>query len=352
MHSTHFGQINRHLRSRGAKLALLSLAMAAMHGNVVNDGIAAFSLNWQRDYAAEGATFNSNNAYAACNLSYIPDANCTTGGFGGDFNLAGSHKDGTAFLQEQLTLGGQLYFHLIVGDYTTDSMTQEVFIKSSSGNPTFGSFGGVRVSDSVANNSNQTFSVTQPYSSDSSNNGNGSANPNNVIMRQVINETFANGDVVHEEFLKDSFSQKPYINSTITTAEMVSTVIYDMRGKNYSTLAPITLSDTKTVDSLNPNGMAITNTVQLLGANRQGTEGDFDIHTDAQTSHISAGGFTYTTGSGYGGSGGTYTWSDPVDNFQPMNRNYQGYCNPAQNPVWGSGACVGGGAAGGGGWGW
>src|SRR3569833_3413861 len=98
-------------------LTLLGLLALIAAGSVVNHSMAAFSLNWQRDYYAEGASFSSNDAYVACNMSYISDANCGSGGFGGDFNLNGSHDDGTAFLLEQLTLGGQLYFHVIVGDF-------------------------------------------------------------------------------------------------------------------------------------------------------------------------------------------------------------------------------------------
>lgn len=320
------------IRTQSIKTAILFVGLSVfVQGNIMDDALAAFSLNWQRDYAAEGASFNNNNAYVACNMSYIGDANCG----GGSFNLNGSHDDGTAFLQEQLTFSGQLYFHVIVGDHTTDSMAQEVFIKVTGSNPIFGGFGGVRVSDSVANSSNQTFSMTQPYSSDSSNNGNGSGNPNSVIMRQIVNS----GEI-SMEFLKDSFTQKPLITQTISNAEMVSTMTMDMRGKTYSDITPINTAT------------SVVNTLVLTEASRQGTEGDYNIQADALTSYLSAGGFTYTPGSGYGGSGGVYTWSDPVDNFQPMNRNYQGYCNPAQNPVWGSGACVGGGGGGGGGWGW
>src|SRR3569623_438393 len=230
--STDHSDFPLRLRSvSAARLTLLGLLALIAAGSVVNHSMAAFSLNWQRDYNAEGASFSSNDAYVACNMSYISDAICGSGGFGGDFNLNGSHDDGTAFLQEQLTLGGQLYFHVIVGDYTRDSMAQEVFINASSGNQ---SFNGIRVADSVANNGDQTYNMTHPYSRTSRRNGTGSANPNNVIMRQIINS----GEI-SMEFLKDAFSQKPLITQTITNAEMVSTVSIDMRGRNYSQITPI-----------------------------------------------------------------------------------------------------------------
>src|SRR3569832_2940948 len=185
----------RHRSVSAARLTLLGLLALIAAGSVVNHRMAAFSLNRQRDYNAEGASFSSNDAYVACNLSYISAANCGSGGFGGDFNLNGSHDDGTAFLQEQLTLGGQLYFHVIVGDYTKDKMAQEDFIKASTGNQ---SFSGIRVSDGDVNGSDQTFNMGSPYSSTSSNSGSGSANPISVIKRQNIND----GDI-SMEFVKD-----------------------------------------------------------------------------------------------------------------------------------------------------
>src|SRR3569623_1023506 len=268
------------VRSRSAKAVVLSgTLLACLHGNIIDDAVAAFTL-------------------------------------------------------EELTLGGQGYFHVIVGDYTKDSMVQEVFIKTS------GSYSGVGMTTSVANTSstaNAEFNMDNPYSTDSTKTGSGSANPNNVIMRQIVNS----GEI-SMEFLKDSFTQKPLITSTITSADMVSTVSMDMRGKNYSQITPIDLST------------SVTNTLVLSGSDRMATEGDYDMRNDAQTSHLSAGGFTYTNGSGSGGSGGVYTWYAPVDNFQPMNRNYVGYCTASQNSdSSGNGACTNGSGGGGrGGWGW
>ena len=316
------------VRSRSVKTTILSaLTLVSLHGNIVDDAAAAFSLNWQRDYASEGATFSNNDGYIVCNMSYIASANCGSR----DMDENGSHDDGTAFMQEQLNFGGQSYFHVIVGDYTQDSMVQEVFIRNS------GSYDGVPMTSSVANTSstaNAEFNMDKPYSSDSSTTGTGSANPNNVIMRQIVNS----GEI-SMEFLKDSFTQKPLITSTLTTAGLVSTFSMDMRGSNYSQMTPIAVS-------------SVVNTVVLTGADSQGQEGDYDFQNDAQTSYMSAGGFTYTAGTGAGGSGGTYSWFDPTDNFQPMNRNYASYCDAAQNPNWsGVGACVDGtGGGGGGGW--
>lgn len=149
-----------------------------------------------------------------------------------------------------------------------------------------------------------------------------------------------------QDFLKDSFTQKPIITTTITgagaQAGMVSTVVIDMRGKNYSDATPI---DPAT---------KFTNTLTLSGALINGTTGNFNNSTDADHNYVTAGGFTYTAGSGTGGSAGNYTYMDAHDEanpiFEPYNLNWQGYCKPSENPSWGSGACRGGGGGGGQGW--
>src|SRR3569623_3590386 len=114
MRSVNVKQLNHGLRSRCAKLALLSLATAAMHGNVVNDGMAAFSLNWARDYSSEGASFNNSDGYIVCHMSYISSANSGSGGFGGDFNENSSHDDGNAFNQQEHKHEDHTYYHINV----------------------------------------------------------------------------------------------------------------------------------------------------------------------------------------------------------------------------------------------
>ncbi len=325
------------LPSSSRSLQLVSVVMKATTLLFFPLGIfvahAAFDLNWARD---EGGYVN-NDAHVACDMSYISD-NC--GGFG---TLNGSHVDGTAFFQQQFDNGGQTYFHLIVGDHTRDAFAQEVIIKANAGNNYWDNrSNNIAVSHTRANTSDQTFSMSQPYSSDSTRTGTGSGNPNSVIMRQVIDS----GEIV-QEFLKDSFTQKPKITQTITgagaQAGMVSTVVIDMSGKNYSDLTPITAG-------------SFTNTLTLSGALINGTSGNFNNSTDADSNYLTAGGFTYTTGSGTGGSAGNYTYMDAADDanpiFEPYNLNWQGYCKPSENPNWGNGACNGGGSGGGGGWGW
>src|SRR3569833_3269580 len=87
------------VRSRSAKAVVLSgTLLACLHGNIIDDAVAAFTLNWLRDYASEGTNNKSSNKNNNCHMSYFSSAICGSGGFGGDFNDFGSHDDGTAFL--------------------------------------------------------------------------------------------------------------------------------------------------------------------------------------------------------------------------------------------------------------
>src|SRR3569833_3362795 len=97
----------RHRSVSAARLTLLGLLALIAAGSVVNHSMAAFSLNWQRDYTAEGASFSSNDAYVACNMSYISDANCGSGGFGGGGGRGGGRGGGAAGGRGRRTRGGR-----------------------------------------------------------------------------------------------------------------------------------------------------------------------------------------------------------------------------------------------------
>lgn len=328
---------NRWVSRRFAKLSFLSAVLFIILPGSAIDTEAAFSLNWLRDYSAEGASFTSNDAYIVCKMSYISSANCSSGGFGGDFNESGAHDDGSAFLQEQLSLGGVTYYHVIVGDYTKDTMAQEMFIKAT-GTTYSNSRGSIApFSASVGNGTSDTnaeFDMTNPYSSNSSLNGNGSGNPTAVILRQVINESGT-----YQEFLKDSFNNKPKLTEQISDAEIDTEFTVDMRSRTYSDNTPLPIS-------------ALINTVTLKGSAKFGTEGDAGTSSQLDQYHFTAGEFTYTAAGTNGGGGGTYTYVEPFPNFaSPMNIDYSLYCDPSQNTNWsGKGACVNGNGTGGG-WG-
>ncbi len=329
--STKRISITHWMDGRTIKGVILSgVLLALLPCGFVPDSLADFSLNWQQDYRNEGASFVDNDAYFCDGFSYMSCNGGGGSGWGGSRGSGGSN-DNSAFLQETLRLDGETYFHLIVGDYTKDSMATEVFIHVSSGN---NSRDGITFSDSLCNNciQDRNFDASDALNSNSDLNGNGGGNPNSVIMHQIIQD-----GAIKEDFLKDSFSQKPLITQTLTTSDMTSELSMDMRGKNYSDITPI-----------DPSKFNLTQSVQ--GANSQGTSGDFDIHTNGQLVNLTAGGFTYTPtsttggssgGGGWGGSrdsssggssgggGGTYTYVD--GGFQPLNFDYAVFCDPSQN---------------------
>jgi len=290
-------------------------------------------------------------------MSYLADANCGGfggggGGGGGGGTVAGSHEDGTPFYQRMFQDGaGDRYFHVIVGDYTADSMALEYIVKEGySGDGTWDSRMGSTIerSSSAGDPNDRLYNMTKPYDTPdtlSENSGTATGNPTRVIMKQVIQD--AEVDMV---FIKDQFLQKPFLSQSTTQAgQMVSYWQQDMRGLDYTT-------DQTPIDK----SQAII-TQQLLGADKYGSEGDFDYSQDVNWSsvdtsakQISGGGYTYTEGTGakaFGGSLGTYTYMDDGTNFtwDAMNEDYSAFCDPLQNSDWsGYGACTNGDGSGGG----
>ena len=324
--------LHKSIRGRSAKTIVLLSALLVIVPESVIDSQAAFTLNWQRDYSSEGASFSSDDTYVVCHMSYISTQNCGSG----DTDESGAHQDGTAFLQEHLVLSGQDYYHIIVGDYTKDTMVQEYFIKASGDSYSGGGRGSIpNFSASIgdgSSDSNAEYNITNPYSTNSSLTGTGGGNPNSVIIRQVINDSGT-----YQEFLKDSFSNKPLMSETITDSDMSAVFSMDMRGKTYSDNTPITVAN-------------LVNTVTLTGATRFNTAGDADVQSQQDEVHLTAGAFTYTAASGDGGGGGTYTYTEPFIFTNPMNQDYAIFCKPSENPNWsGHGACTNGSGSGGGG---
>lgn len=108
-------------------------------------------------------------------------------------------------------------------------------------------------------------------------------------MRQVMGTP---GSEYYEEFRKDFYTKKPKITQTMNTSEIDSQFVFDMSNSDYST-----------------SGTAgtLTHTFNILDPT---VPGDFDMATDKQVSTITGGMYTYTDGTGNGGSGGTYNYMD------------------------------------------
>ncbi len=300
---------------------------------------AEFNLNFMPD---DGAYIN-NDAYVSCNMSYLSDANCNPGGgMRGDYNLAGSHDDGSAFYQRMFDdVDGNRYYQVIVGDYLVDDFVQEYIIKADAttdGNWYTGGRGNIARSASAGNSADRLYNMTEPYDVDgslSSDTGTGSGNPTRVIMRQILTDD----SQTSMEFLKDQFANKPLISQTTQDSEFISYIELDMRNKTYLDDTPI---DPAT---------KVINTAKLLGTNEPNGTGNYDYATQADTAYVTAGAYTYTSGTNYGESLGTYTYMDvgTASEYQPTDVDYSIYCDVFQNTDWsGNGACTNGDGTGGG----
>jgi hypothetical protein len=341
--------INRKLDSSVFMLAKIMLFLTPV-SSALKETEAAFTLNFIPDDGSY--TSDRDEVNYSCHMSYISSFNCD--GSRGSFDLNGSHDDGSAAFQQMFTSGGKTYYHVIIGDYTKDSFYMEYIIEA---NSNWGQYNGsFAVSASTGTTgSDRVYGMTNPYDSNSSLTGTGTGNPTRVIMHMVLDD-----GVIYNEFLKDQFDRKPLIKQTISdpspTLGISMEYTLDMRNKTYTDSTPISENDR-------------TNKTFLIG-DTAGSQGDYDSTNSVSTpvsfiqgtDDLAAGAYTYTPGSGFGGSDGTYTYylSDGItvdtSGFQPVDKDYSVFCIPSQNVDWsGNGACTNGdgsgGGRGGGGWG-
>lgn len=235
--------------------------------------------------------------------------------------MGGGTTEFTPFLQEIVTDGSANYFHVIVGDPAATAASDgaggsytfalEYYIElgsaiTYSGGGMMGGSGTEEGSSSAGvldNGSN-------PFAQDA---GNGTGNPTVVQIRQVLDHQYANGDSFDQQYLKDTFLNKPLISQNVSSSEVTSTFSLDMRGIDHNT-------------STTPG--TITNTLDLIGG--QPGLGDFDMATDTQNSSVSGGRYTYSAGTGPNGSDGSYIYWD--GGFDPTAiADWSVYCASDQN---------------------
>ncbi len=331
-------------RTKPLKKSALTAVVAALF---FLPGVPVTHAEFNLNFVPDDGTYVNNYAYVSCGMSYIANANCNAGGgMFGDFQLSGSHDDGTAFYQRMFDdASGNRYYQVIIGDYLVDDFVQEYIIKAdgaADGN-WYCCFGGaIARSASAGDSGDRLYNMTKPYDVDgslSTSTGTGSGNPNRVIMRQILTDNVQT-DML---FLKDRFDYKPLISQTTQDADFTSYIELDMRNKLNSDMSPI---DPAT---------EMVHTTTLLNAGVPNNGGDYDFADRAETTYFTAGAYTYTDGTNYGGSLGTYTYQDGAagDAFQPTNKDYSSFCDPSQNTDWsGNGACTNSDGTGGGfGWG-
>ncbi len=346
-----------HKKRLGITLLQIVAAVSLFISSGIPDTNAEFALNFKP--LTSGVTYQSwgdddENGHFSCNeMSFQSNRNCKYD------ETDYAHDDNTPMYQRifrSTTPGatnGKYYWHVIIGDYydqgnnptNTQGFYLEYIIEASSGNR-FDDHIGTAASASttwVSGNTGENIGGLEVY--DSGTNGtytsSGYANPKRVIMRQIMED----GET-RSTFLKDSFENKPFISQTVVDYKVTdpSTNVdneftLDMRMIDY--------------DTYDNTGVIMNNITNLSGGNEAANQGDYDTTDATYTPHmfnqedavVTAGKFTWTTGSGNLGAKGTYTYYNEDDTvnasgFQPHDKNYSQFCDPSYNVNWsGRGAC-------------
>ncbi|MFC1747443.1 hypothetical protein ACFL2V_01410 [Pseudomonadota bacterium] len=232
---------------------------------------------------------------------------------------------------------GNSYYHMIVGSFA-DGFIQESFIQMG-----FGGYGNPLEPTNSASASGGTAEGAGDYDSDITfgngydpldmdanetaklmGSGNGTGNPNRVILRQIIND----GEIMME-FRKSSYLKKPRITQMIMAPDITALFDMDMSAIDYNT------------DDGTP---IVMNTMELWGDDVLYDASAFDMSqrqeddplvTGVDDSYISGGDYLYTDGTDFGGSDGTYSyatgsfdhkaisWKDIFDPFEHNPWNFE-----------------------------
>jgi len=220
---------------------------------------------------------------------------------------------------------GNTYYHMLFGDMA-DGFIQESYIQMGYGNTnTYGSdalgepdynasaSGGHSVYNSVNTfgNGYDPLDMDVNYAAKAVTSGNGTANPNRVIIRQIMTD----GEVM-VEFHKDKYNYKPRISQIVNSPDITMLFDLDMRAIDYNT---------------NNADAVVYNTMQLWQPGA-GTSANFNAATDTQDANVTGGKFTYTDGSGFGGSEGSYSYAE--GGYDQTQIEWQNYLDPYVYNPW------------------
>ncbi len=261
----------------------LVLAVVMTAGRAVG---AEFTMNFM-----PSTDRNTNAPIYQCNRAGFSDVGCQAFGPYVTFET-------TPFLMEEVVVAGVNYVHIIVGD-PADGFAQEVYIEGANG----AGASTYTAASTYALAENHPTSGT-PGLGPLTGPGNASANPEKVIMRQVVGgewdlatTTWSCGAATFcADFFKDNLLTKPRITQTVIDGDMTSFFDMDMRGSVYSGVALADMVSSPIVNSV---------TLQ----NVPGAE--FAMTPEyTNDSVVSGGRFIYTEGLGNRGSEGTYTYAE------------------------------------------
>lgn len=300
--------------------AAVAIGLFAM-GCAIQMAHAEFALNFQPVDSA-----NRINTLVSC-MAGMPAATSAATFEGSCVRMkSNADPDHTPFYMETAVdpSTGFGYYHVLLGDPSSD-FAQEYYITYAGSQEWWPDFrtnasGGIYNGGRDAkpqNNFSGTFYA--PLDPDATRTGNGSARPDRVYFRQTVK-----GTGFSQEVLKAGLFTKPKITQTVTDDEgtMTSAFVIDMSTLGYTGASALT------------NGGTVTNTLVFNDPANSGFLTNFDMSKNSQKSNVSAGKYSYTTGTGLGGSFGSYTyaqgsfdiykvnWAAYLDKNDPNNFDY------------------------------
>lgn len=327
-------------------LSLFILSIISAGSLIVNICHAEFELNFTpvqnpttlSDFP-KGGYDNTGNAFS-CPDALNPDC----------LNGTEASNDPTPFFYERV----DGYWHLIIGDHT-QGFAQETYtpivglFHSNSGGrePVFFTLNGNLEQWSGNGWDPLEFNHDTYGPENSSFSGNGTADPTKVIVRQVMGNGMltSTASAVEEwvcldgefcqEYLKSQEEFKPLITQQYDDGTVSMQFSVDMRAIKYddmSTVAPMI-----NIISVNDPNIPVASPSLNVPSSRT-----FNMASDSQSSTVTAGQYTYTSGTGWHDDGdgdlfraygtGTYEYVDGISDFH-LGVNWSTYYDPSQNPA-------------------
>lgn len=289
------------------RISPLALALASTALLLGSTGVRAeFVLNWSQQSA--NPAFSPDQQMTGCNQP--PCVWHDT-----DVGNPGPVQNQSPFMYERVTLDGNTYYHMVLGDPDT-GFGQEVFIQVGGNNNLFSGAGldpsvegaGGPLANASSSSRGTADGVTfdggaqaDPLSQNQTFTGNTTGNPMRVQMRQLMTD----GELT-VDFHKNTFLDKPNIRNEIETSEIRSLFFMDSTGNRYDTMA---------------TPSAVTNTLELLDPDVPDSSAVFNA-AEAAGASITAGRYTYApttgaVGNNFGGAGGAYQYFDGGSNLNP-----------------------------------
>lgn len=285
---------NQHIKSLHRKVSVTALLLAL--GGVMPAANAELALNFEPAPAAQVL-----KVFINCHQNNAPE-DCLRMNSGRD-------PDPTPFRMELINevATGRYYYHVLIGDKdqpdAPTSFSQEYYVAVAGGaewfagypqNVSAGNFNGGYDATPFSTTWSKPFVNPLADTDISANNigaGSGSGRPDRVVFNQVIR-----GPGFSETITKANVDNKPKITQTINEAGISSNFVLDMSTLNYYGAASLV------------TGAPLTNTLQVTDMQTGEILVNFDNITSSQRPNINAGKYIYNSGSGPGGSNGTYTY--------------------------------------------